>query len=71
MGYYALKIEMSYEYTSLFIWKYESKIEYDQFKKLFGEDGSLYVIGENLGIFSARPVQRMVWPWNVLANLKV
>jgi len=52
MGYYALKIEMSYEYTSLLSEKNQSKIEYDQFRKLFGEDGSLYVVGaKNPDIF--------------------
>lgn len=45
MGYYALKVELSYEYTTLLSDNNQEKIEYDKFKQLFGEDGSIYVIG--------------------------
>ncbi|MBP7509221.1 MAG: MMPL family transporter [Prolixibacteraceae bacterium] len=45
MGYYALKVQLSYEYTTLLSDNNKEKIEYDKFKQLFGEDGSIYVIG--------------------------
>ncbi len=45
MGYYATKVALSYEYTTLLSDNNKEKIEYDNFKKLFGEDGSLFVIG--------------------------
>lgn len=45
MGYHALKVQLSYEYTTLLSDNNQEKIEYDRFKQLFGEDGSIYVIG--------------------------
>jgi len=45
MAYHGKDIELTYEYASLLADKNEAKIEYDQFKKLFGEDGNLFVIG--------------------------
>jgi predicted RND superfamily exporter protein len=45
MAYHGRTIEMSYEYASLLSEKNKSKIEYDQFKKMFGADGNLMVIG--------------------------
>jgi uncharacterized protein len=45
MAYNGKNIELTYQYTNLLSDKNKSKIEYEQFKKLFGEDGNLFVIG--------------------------
>jgi hydrophobe/amphiphile efflux-3 (HAE3) family protein len=52
MAYNGKNIELTYEYTNLLSDKNKARIEYSEFKKLFGEDGNLLVIGvENPNIF--------------------
>jgi uncharacterized protein len=52
MAYNGKNIELTYEYTTLLSEKNKAKIEYEEFKKLFGEDGNLFVIGiENRDLF--------------------
>ncbi|HNW49699.1 MAG TPA: efflux RND transporter permease subunit [Prolixibacteraceae bacterium] len=52
MAYKAKDIEMNYEYASLLAEKNQAKVEYNQFKKIFGEDGNLFVIGiQNPNLF--------------------
>lgn len=45
MGYYASKVELSYEFTSAIPTDNPKYIAYQQFRKQFGEDGNLMVIG--------------------------
>ena len=45
MGYKASKIELSYEFAQVLPSTDTTLIEYAKFKKLFGEDGSVMVIG--------------------------
>jgi uncharacterized protein len=45
MAYNGKNIGLTYEYTTLLSDKNKTKIEYDEFKKKFGEDGTLLVIG--------------------------
>lgn len=45
MGYEAYKMELSYEFAKILPDTDESFIEYQQFKKLFGEDGNVMVMG--------------------------
>jgi predicted RND superfamily exporter protein len=52
MAYNGKNIELTYEYTTLLSEKNKAKIEHQQLKKLFGEDGNLFVIGvKNPGMF--------------------
>jgi predicted RND superfamily exporter protein len=52
MAYKGQNIELTYEYTNLLSDKNKARIEYSEFKKLFGEDGNLFVIGvENPNMF--------------------
>ncbi len=44
-GYYASKVQLSYEFTSAVPTDNPKYIEYQQFRKQFGEDGNLMVIG--------------------------
>lgn len=45
MGYQASKVEMSYEFSRSIPTDHPAYITYQQFKKKFGEDGNLLVIG--------------------------
>lgn len=45
MGYYASQIKLSYEFTSAVPTDNQKYIEYQNFRKQFGEDGNLMVIG--------------------------
>lgn len=45
MGYYASKVTLSYEFTSAVPTDNQKYIDYQNFRKQFGEDGNLMVIG--------------------------
>lgn len=45
MGYYASQIKLSYEFTSAVPTDNQKYIDYQNFRKQFGEDGNLMVIG--------------------------
>jgi predicted RND superfamily exporter protein len=45
MGYWASKVELSYEFTRAIPTNHPASITYREFKKKFGEDGNLLVIG--------------------------
>ena len=45
MAYKAKDVSLSYENSSLLPEKDSTRIEYQEFKKLFGEDGNVIVIG--------------------------
>ncbi|MDO9614058.1 MAG: MMPL family transporter, partial [Bacteroidota bacterium] len=52
MAYKGQNVKLSYENTSLLPEKDSTRIEYNEFKKLFGEDGNVIVIGtKNPDIF--------------------
>ncbi|MBN8702606.1 MAG: MMPL family transporter [Bacteroidetes bacterium] len=53
MGYMATKIELSYSYARALPVNDESYLNYEEFKKLYGEDGNVVVIGvQDSTIFS-------------------
>lgn len=53
MAYMGQDVKLSYENTSLLPEKDSTRIEYNEFKKLFGEDGNVIVIGtKNPDIFT-------------------
>ncbi len=45
MGYYASQVKLSYDFTSAVPTDNEKYIEYQNFRKQFGEDGNLMVVG--------------------------
>jgi len=45
MGYYASKVELSYEFTSAIPTDNPKYLAYQEFRKQFGEDGNMMVIG--------------------------
>src|ERR1700757_2794362 len=45
MGYFASQVKISYEFTSAVPTDNPKYIEYQSFRKQFGEDGNLMVIG--------------------------
>jgi predicted RND superfamily exporter protein len=45
MGYWASKVELSYEFTRAIPANHPANITYQQFKKKYGQDGNLLVIG--------------------------
>lgn len=45
MAYYASKVELSYDFTGAIPRDNQKFLEYQQFKKTFGEDGNMMVIG--------------------------
>ncbi|MCF8367624.1 MAG: MMPL family transporter [Bacteroidales bacterium] len=45
MGYHALKVQMSYEFTSLLPQSDSAHIVYEKFKDRFGKDGSVLFVG--------------------------
>ncbi|HSH64316.1 MAG TPA: patched family protein, partial [Bacteroidia bacterium] len=45
MGYQASKIQLSYEFAKILPSDDSTYIDYSNFKKVFGEDGSVMVIG--------------------------
>ena len=45
MGYFASKVQLSYEFTSAIPTDNPKYKEYQDFRKLFGEDGNLMAIG--------------------------
>ena len=60
MAYKGQDVKLSYENTSLLPEKDSTRIEYNEFKKLFGEDGNVIVIGaKNPDIFT--PEQFNAW----------
>lgn len=55
MGYWASKVELSYEFARAIPTNHPAAIAYREFKKKFGEDGNLLVIGvETKDFFSER-----------------
>ena len=58
MGYYALKVQLSYDLVKMLPSTDSTSIEYDNFKKIFGEDGNVFVVGikdkkiNDLGVFN-------------------
>ncbi len=55
MGYYAQKAEIFYETPKLLPDKDTTALEYVQFKKLFGQDGSVMVIGiQDEGLYTTQ-----------------
>ena len=44
-GYLSTKIELSYKFARVLPNDDQSQIDYDAFKKLYGEDGNVMVIG--------------------------
>ncbi|MBC7555034.1 MAG: MMPL family transporter [Taibaiella sp.] len=51
MGYYASQVKLSYDFTSAVPTDNQKYIEYQQFRKQFGEDGNLMVIGVKTSSF--------------------
>ncbi|MEI9810008.1 MAG: hypothetical protein WDO16_20255 [Bacteroidota bacterium] len=45
VGYWASKVELSYEFTRAIPTNHPASVTYREFKKKFGEDGNLLVIG--------------------------
>ncbi len=45
LGFFATKIEMSYDFVRILPNDNKTEIEYNEFKKIFGEDGAVMVIG--------------------------
>ena len=45
MGYKATQIQLSYEFAKVLPTNDPAYIEYEQFTKIFGEDGNVMVIG--------------------------
>nr|WP_321354154.1 efflux RND transporter permease subunit [uncultured Draconibacterium sp.] len=45
LGYYARKVEMSYEYASLLPKKDQAYKDYQNFVKVFGQEGNLIIVG--------------------------
>ncbi len=45
MGYFGSKVQMSYEFAKLLPDNDSTSIQYSNFKQIFGEDGSVFVIG--------------------------
>src|SRR4029079_6941857 len=45
MGYFASKVELSYEFSRAIPTNHPANIAYQEFRKKFGEDGNLLVIG--------------------------
>jgi predicted RND superfamily exporter protein len=45
MGYHAMKVKLSYDFTSAVPTDNQKYVEYQKFRKQFGEDGNLMVIG--------------------------
>ena len=55
MGYEATKIELTYSYPQILPADDPTYIEYENFRKLFGEDGSVMVIGiEDKNLFELK-----------------
>ncbi len=55
MGYYASKIQLSYEFTSAIPTDNPKYIDYQNFRNQFGEDGNLMVIGVQTDKFFTEP----------------
>jgi predicted RND superfamily exporter protein len=52
MGYFAPQIEMDYNFGKIIPQKEPAYVEYEKFRKKFGEDGSMMVIAvENSPLF--------------------
>ena len=65
MGYQAQKVEMSYEYAQLLPKKDSAYLDYQHFKKLFGEEGNLIFVGvEDPEFFKLDHFKR----WQQLSN---
>ena len=45
MGYYALKVELSYDFTRAIPANHPANITYQKFKEKYGQDGNLMVVG--------------------------
>jgi len=65
MAYKGKDVRLSYENTSILPEKDSTRIEYNEFRKLFGEDGNVIVIGtKNPDIFKLDQFNA----WNDLGN---
>ena len=51
MGYYASKVELSYEFTNAIPTDNPKYKDYQAFRKQFGEDGNMMVIGVQTDYF--------------------
>lgn len=45
MGYFATQVQLSYEFARVLPAHDSTQVQYEQFKKLFGEDGNVMVVG--------------------------
>jgi len=67
-GYQATKVEMSYELPKMLPNSDSVSIEYDNFKKIFGEDGNVIYVGiQDKNIFQLNEFNEM---YDLTANLK-
>jgi len=55
MGYFASKVELSYEFTNAVPTDNQKYIDYQAFRKQFGEDGNLMVLGVQTDKFFTNP----------------
>jgi len=55
MGYFASKVELSYEFTNAVPTDNQKYIDYQNFRKQFGEDGNLMVLGVQTDKFFTNP----------------
>ncbi|HYD21412.1 MAG TPA: RND transporter, partial [Flavipsychrobacter sp.] len=58
MGYHASKVQLSYEFTNAIPTDNPKYQAYQSFRKLFGEDGNLMVIGVQTKDFFSEPFFR-------------
>jgi predicted RND superfamily exporter protein len=64
-GFFASKIEMSYDFPKILPSDDKSEIAYNEFKKVFGEDGTVMVIGyKSDDLFSLKKFNE----WSILAD---
>ncbi len=69
LGYYALKVEIAFKYVKLLPETDSTTIRYEKFKKYFGQDGAVMVVGIDLNKLYAPQVFQK---WTELGNqLKV
>ena len=64
-GFFASKIEMSYDFPKILPSDDKSEIAYNEFRKIFGEDGTVMVIGYKTDdLFSLKKFNE----WSALAD---
>lgn len=57
MGYYATKVQLSYTFARVLPQNDSTQVQYEEFKKLFGEDGNVMVIGfKDPGFYTQKKV---------------